>query len=489
MKSEFSHNEIDNHEDADLIYLFGLSDRPDLALSAIIHDTLAQLRAQANLPGAVSQGGEAADSSHPATKIPLMPSLKELEDHQYREKIKPVKTAKAPKLYLNLRLALVATVVVSLGGLTLLLLLAGQPAGETPPNATTPLVAITATPTEQITNQVILGFEGTGLQDWTLWSNSPQDYSMNLDKTVSHSGQNSALLTGTREEPTNFSMLTRNYDPANYQDKRVRLRAYIKTENVTQWAGLVMRVEGADNNILNFDNMQNRPIVGTTGWKQYSIVLDVPQRATNLLFGTILSGSGKVWLDDVTLEAVSITTGVTSGYATTPVTQFSLLNGGFENYPTINDWQLTGDEPQQYALSGDSQVKYSGQASGLLKYTSDGSPKGFGTMMQTFSAGQYLGKRVRLGAYIRSEGVEDWAGLWLRIDGEQSQELGFDNMENRPIKGTTAWKRYEVVLDVPTESANLNLGVLLTGKGQVWVDDVQLEVVDKTVPTTNMLKS
>jgi hypothetical protein len=61
-------------------------------------------------------------------------------------------------------------------------------------------------------------------------------------------------------------------------------------------------------------------------------------------------------------------------------------------------------------------------------------------------------------------------------------------MENRPIKGTTPWKRYEVVLDVPTESATLNLGVLLTGKGQVWVDDVQLELVDKTVLTTNTLK-
>src|SRR5262245_54877887 len=59
-------------------------------------------------------------------------------------------------------------------------------------------------------------------------------------------------------------------------------------------------------------------------------------------------------------------------------------------------------------------------------------------------------------------------------------------MENRPIKGTTDWKKYGLVLDVPEESISINFGVLLSGGGQAWVDDLQLEVVSQDVLTTGI---
>jgi hypothetical protein len=58
-------------------------------------------------------------------------------------------------------------------------------------------------------------------------------------------------------------------------------------------------------------------------------------------------------------------------------------------------------------------------------------------------------------------------------------------MGDRAIKGTTDWKQYEVVLDVPKEgAAQIYFGVLLAGKGQVWVDDFKFEAVDNSVKTT-----
>jgi len=61
-------------------------------------------------------------------------------------------------------------------------------------------------------------------------------------------------------------------------------------------------------------------------------------------------------------------------------------------------------------------------------------------------------------------------------------------MENRPIKGSTDWQKYEVVLDVPEGSMEIAFGILLAGKGQAWVDDLQLDVVGTDVPSTNMIK-
>ena len=45
---------------------------------------------------------------------------------------------------------------------------------------------------------------------------------------------------------------------------------------------------------------------------------------------------------------------------------------------------------------------------------------GFGTLMQDFSADKYLNKRVRLSGYVKSKDVVQWAGLWMRIDGNQN---------------------------------------------------------------------
>ena len=104
--------------------------------------------------------------------------------------------------------------------------------------------------------------------------------------------------------------------------------------------------------------------------------------------------------------------------------------------------------------------------------------------MQMFDADDYRGKRVRLSGYVKSELVEPWAGLWMRVDGPNGKMLSFDNMENRPIVGTTDWQKCEIVLDVPEDSAQIAIGIVLSGKGQVWLSNVQFEAVDSNVPTT-----
>ena len=105
--------------------------------------------------------------------------------------------------------------------------------------------------------------------------------------------------------------------------------------------------------------------------------------------------------------------------------------------------------------------------------------------MQTFSAEDYRGQRVRMTADVRSEEVEGWAGLWMRVDGPQrGKSLSFANMQDRPLEGSRPWHEYAIVLDVPERSRAIAFGILLSGKGQVWVDNFNFEIVDQQVPTT-----
>ena len=167
----------------------------------------------------------------------------------------------------------------------------------------------------------------------------------------------------------------------------------------------------------------------------------------------------------------------------------------------MKSWFMAGSDPEDYELGIDANAVRNGKNSGYLKAkgaeprgfgammqklkAKGAEPRGFGTMMQKFLANEYLNKRMRFSAFVKSEGIEAWAGLWMRIDGPLPYSLRFDNMENRPIKGTTDWHKYDVVLDVPQESVAIALGILLVGKGQVWISEVQFEEVGADVPTTS----
>ena len=150
-------------------------------------------------------------------------------------------------------------------------------------------------------------------------------------------------------------------------------------------------------------------------------------------------------------------------------------------------WFLAGSKPAAYESSVDNVNTFSGLPSAYLKSKTPQVEEGFGTLMQNFSADQYVGKRVRFGAFVKSEGVERWSGLWMRVDGKPGQTLAFDNMQNRAIKGVTGWKEYEVVLDVPEGATGIFFGILLDGPGSVWMSSTKVEVVGPNVPTTNML--
>lgn len=141
-------------------------------------------------------------------------------------------------------------------------------------------------------------------------------------------------------------------------------------------------------------------------------------------------------------------------------------------------WFAAGAAPDDYEMGSDGGGGYSG----YIK--SRGQPRGFGTLMTMTEADPYRNKRLRMTGYAKSASVHDWGGFWMRIDGPNQELLGFDNMHDRPITGTTEWTKNQIVLDVPVESSRIAYGVLLGGDGQVWIDDIKFDVVGKEVPTT-----
>ncbi len=137
-----------------------------------------------------------------------------------------------------------------------------------------------------------------------------------------------------------------------------------------------------------------------------------------------------------------------------------------------------------YLITVDKNNRHGGSASASIKFACS-AEDGFGSIGQSIAADEYHGKRIRLIGWLKTENARS-AGLWMRIDGNR-RSLGFDNMMTRPITGTTDWKQFEVVLDVPIEAINIVIGSLINGKGQLWIDDLKLEIVSKNIASTNQL--
>lgn len=129
---------------------------------------------------------------------------------------------------------------------------------------------------------------------------------------------------------------------------------------------------------------------------------------------------------------------------------------------------------------------HQGKASGYLKSKTVQEKDEFATMMQQFKANAFKGKRIKLSGFIKTNNVKQFSGLWMRVDSATEDILQFDNMSDRPIIGTNSWNRYPIVLDVPENSAVISLGISLTGEGEVWLDGLNIEIVDKDTPTTNI---
>jgi hypothetical protein len=116
-------------------------------------------------------------------------------------------------------------------------------------------------------------------------------------------------------------------------------------------------------------------------------------------------------------------------------------------------------------------------------------PKSFIGLNQTFKADKFRGKRVRLKGEIKTQDVAKWAGFWLRADDANSKIVAFDNMQTRGVSGSEDWTAGEIVLDIPESAKTMYLGLLLDGAGKVWMRNLSFEVVDDSVPTTNVAKA
>ena len=330
------------------------------------------------------------------------------------------------------------------------------------------------------------GFEELNEQGFPLvWAGGGNGYELTANhdaRTGKFCGQIESVVEGKNP---NFGTFTNGIRAAiaDYHGKRVRYSGYLRSDMEPEaWAGLWMRVDGdGEGKLLAFDNMNNRPVKGKTDWTEYSVVLDIPASATNINYGFLVAGSGALWGDDLKIEVVGE---IGEGpEVTDSLVRGKILNLDFEDVNASGLPTGWGGGGKGYELTRSSDA-HQGESCGKIESVDD--KVVFGTFTSNLEVTEYRGKRVRYSGYLRSNmEAKSWAGLWMRVDvGKVS--VAFDNMQSRPVKGTTDWTEYSVVLDVPENATNINFGFLIGGHGTLWGDDLSFEIVEdlKNDPAT-----
>lgn len=145
-------------------------------------------------------------------------------------------------------------------------------------------------------------------------------------------------LPGVEPPPGQTGVLMQSISADAWRGQVLRLSAELQTEAAGS-GSLWMRIDLEGGRVLRFDNMLGdgeRALRGDAGWREASIVLDVPKDAASIHFGLLLVGKGKLRARHIRLEPVDGDTPITgrSLFPPGPTNlDFGASNRGGERHP------------------------------------------------------------------------------------------------------------------------------------------------------------
>jgi beta-lactamase regulating signal transducer with metallopeptidase domain len=172
--------------------------------------------------------------------------------------------------------------------------------------------------------------------------------------------------------------------------------------------------------------------------------------------------------------------------AATPASAPHLI---LEQFPTEAEygedgWFVSGGGSDVYAVRQDAAVSYDGAPAWTL-IPIFGTYGKYGTWMRSIDAGPFIGKRVRVTTWTRTDYATTHVDVWGRVQASNSpgDGPGLGGQWLR-LPWRSDWTKHELVFDVPDGGAWLQYGVGIAGPGSIWFSAPILETVGLDVPVT-----
>jgi hypothetical protein len=88
-------------------------------------------------------------------------------------------------------------------------------------------------------------------------------------------------------------------------NKTIRLTGFLRTDAVDSFgAAVLVQSRSASDDVLTWDHMNDRRLLGTRPWSAVSVQIKIPPNAAFISAGVMLEGGGTLWADDLRLEII-----------------------------------------------------------------------------------------------------------------------------------------------------------------------------------------
>jgi len=235
--------------------------------------------------------------------------------------------------------------------------------------------------------------------------------------------------------------------------QRIRVTGWMKTSAVGNWAGASLRIMKVNGDGGAWDLMHDRPLHGTMDWQQVQFIVDVPKEPCLITLMPTLYGTGEMWADGFQIDIAP---------PNTPTTD-------------VGRWSVWSQCPTDFSVTLDPAVTRNGHPALRIAYVSSEPPEKYSFVwwgkheydLDTFR--KYLGHTVRMSVWAKSEDIFPRAGLDFQPKDLNGKRLKTLRSTDR-ILGTTDWREYSIICDIPEETTDFQTAVFMYGDGKLWVD-------------------
>ena len=101
---------------------------------------------------------------------------------------------------------------------------------------------------------------------------------------------------------------------------------------------------------------------------------------------------------------------------------------------------------------------------------------------------KFKGKIIELRGFLKTKNVSaaGFAGLYLGTEDKNGELIGENDLRLEEVYGTHDWKEYTIRLPLTDYTYWINVGGVLVGDGQIWIDNLRLYIDGK--PLTEVKK-
>ena len=328
-----------------------------------------------------------------------------------------------------------------------------------------------------------------------------------------------------------------SFDASQYLGKKVRFTAHIRAEIEGEGhAGFYISERTFDNQYPFINTNEDDPIVFNT-WEKYTIEHTISENAYSINFGLFLQGSGKAWIDGITIEVIDEIKDIVAAGSTNAetakkyldfakaygVTKFfhpsdEIENLNLETYLYHSIKELMGSADAFSTIQN--RIKRIAPSAGLYKdeisakkhklvkpkealdrvaiakitnniYHRKGDfnigtkrlniydsrmPREAATY-QIIGAKKLAGKKIKYSAMAKviPYGNDAHAELWFRVDFEDPIKEPL-NIKIPEVIFSNEWKEYSIEVEIPNDAVQIRPGLVFFGEGRGWFDNVKMTI-------------